>query len=76
MLVVNAGPLARYGMRDHLSDLLDVGTPRPAARWLLVARDGSMAVPHLEGQPVPLGPSGVLDLPSHLDLASPTGVTA
>ncbi len=76
LLVVNAGPLARYGMRDHLSDLLDVGAPRPAARWLLVARDGSTAVPHLEGQPVPLGPSGVLDLPSHLDLASPTGVSA
>lgn len=72
LLVVNAGPLARYGMREQLSQLLDLGTPRPATRWLLVARDGSTAVPHLEGQPVPLGPSGVLDLRAPLDFATST----
>ncbi|MBE7325176.1 BREX system serine/threonine kinase PglW [Nocardioides sp. Y6] len=76
LLVVNAGPLARYGMREDLSQLLDIGSPRPATRWLLVARDGSTAVPHLEGQPVPLGPSGVLDLPALLDFASPTDTGA
>ncbi len=38
LLITHAGPLMRYGMADRLSELLDVGTHRPAARWLLVAR--------------------------------------
>lgn len=68
LLVVNAGPLVRYGMAALLSTLLDVGTPRPAARWLLVAKQGSQAVPLLEGKPVPLGPSGWVELPADLSL--------
>ncbi|WGT47972.1 BREX system serine/threonine kinase PglW [Tessaracoccus lacteus] len=66
LLIVNAGPLVRYGMSAVLSSLLDVGTPRPAARWLLVAKLGNHAVPLLEGRPVPLGPSGWVELPSDL----------
>lgn len=68
LLIANAGPLVRYGLQTHLSELLDIGATRPAARWLLVARSQSTAVPLLEGQPVPLGPSGALDLPSQLDM--------
>jgi serine/threonine protein kinase len=68
LLIVNAGPLVRYGMAGLLSTLLDVGTPRPAARWLLVAKQGNQAVPLLEGKPVPLGPSGWTDLPADLSL--------
>ena len=68
LLIVNAGPLVRYGMAGLLSTLLDVGTPRPAARWLLVAKQGSQAVPLLEGKPVPLGPSGWVELPADLSL--------
>jgi serine/threonine protein kinase len=68
LLIVNAGPLVRYGMVGLLSTLLDVGTPRPAARWLLVAKQGSQAVPLLEGRPVPLGPSGWVELPADLSL--------
>lgn len=68
LLVANAGPLVRYGLQAHLSELLDIGASRPAARWLLVARSESRTVPVLEGQPVPLGPSGAVDLPSQLDL--------
>lgn len=68
LLIINAGPLVRYGMSGLLSDVLDVGTPRSAARWLLVAKQGSQAVPLLEGKPVPLGPSGWLELPADLSL--------
>ena len=74
LLITNAGPLVRYGMADFLSSLLDVGTPRPAARWLLVAKQGNQAVPMLEGKTVPLGPSGWLELPADLSLLTdPTG---
>jgi len=76
LLIINAGPLVRYGMSGLLSTLLDVGTFRPAARWLLVAKHGSQAVPLLEGKPVPLGPSGWVELPSDLSqLADPATAT-
>jgi serine/threonine protein kinase len=70
LLVVNSGPLVRYGMSDLLATLLDVGTARPAARWLLVAMHGDHAVPMLEGEPVPLGPSRWITLPSDLSSLS------
>jgi hypothetical protein len=62
-------------MAELLSTLLDVGTPRPAARWLLVAKQGSQAVPLLEGKPVPLGPSGWVELPADLSLLTEHTVT-
>ena len=68
LLILHAGPLVRYGMSGLLSALLDVGTPRLAARWLLVAKQGNQAVPLLEGKPVPLGPSGWIELPADLSL--------
>ena len=64
LLIVNAGPLVRYGLGRLLAHLLDVGHARPAARWLLVAMHASQAVPQLEGEPVPLGPSRWITLPS------------
>lgn len=77
LLLINAGPLMRYGMSDLLSTLLDVGTPRPAARWLLVPREASRPVPLLEGEAVPLGPGRWLDLPFDLDhLRTSPGVSA
>lgn len=75
LLIVNAGPLVRYGLAELLSTLLDVGTPRPAARWLLVAKQGSQAVPLLESKPVPLGPSGWVELPADLSLLTERAVT-
>ncbi|HCX84434.1 MAG TPA: hypothetical protein DHV14_04715 [Micrococcales bacterium] len=68
LLLTFAGPLMRYGQAQRLSTLLDLATARPAARWLLVPRETSVAVPMLEGQPVPLGPSTWLDLPPLADL--------
>ncbi|MGP5071080.1 BREX system serine/threonine kinase PglW [Arthrobacter rhombi] len=77
LLIVNVSALMRYGMSPLLADLLDLGTPRPAARWLLVARDGRNEMPLLDGKPVPVGPSGWLDLPSDLSTFStdPTSIT-
>ena len=66
LLLTHAGPLQRYGLGHLLASLLDVGTDRPAARWLLVAMQASQNVPMLDGKPVPLGPSGWLTLPSDL----------
>ena len=68
LLLVNAAPLARYGLLPQLSELLDQGTPRPAARWLLVPRRGSQPVPTLDGHPVPLGANRFIDLPHDLSL--------
>ncbi len=66
LLLTNAGPLVRYGMTSLLATLLDTGTKRPAARWLLVAKPGDARAPMLEGRSVPLGPSGWIDLPRDL----------
>ena len=74
LLIVNAGPLVRYGMAELLSHLLDVGTPRPAARWLLVAKQGSHAYPSLEGENVLTGTSPWVELPS--DFSSLTAAPA
>jgi len=63
ILLINAAPLARYGMTDLLSSLLDQSVPRPAARWLLVPRKASAAAPTLDGHPVPMGPDRWIDLP-------------
>lgn len=66
LLLTNAGPLVRYGMTSLLANLLDTGTRRPSARWLLVAKAGDARAPLLEGRSVPLGPSGWIDLPRDL----------
>lgn len=66
LLVFNAAPLARYGLTELLSALLDQSQPRPAARWLLVPRRPAQRVPTLDGRPVPLGADRWLDLPQDL----------
>ena len=77
LLLLNAAPLARYGLTAWLSNLLDQSQPRPAARWLLVPRRGHQAVPTLDGWPVPLGADRWIDLPRDLSSLRPdTGVSA
>lgn len=63
LLLVHLAPLARYGLGQLLSAVVDQAQPRPAARWLLVPRKGSAAVPTLDGHPVPLGPDRWIELP-------------
>ena len=71
-----AGPLLRFGLGESLADVFDLGTQRPAARWLLVPRLRSQPVPTLDGHPVPLGPDRWLDLPTVLaDLTNPNRTT-
>ena len=77
LLLLNAAPLARYGLTAWLSDLLDQSQPRPAARWVLVPRRGHQAVPTLDGRPVPLGADRWIDLPFDLSSLRPSsGVPA
>lgn len=75
LLLVNAGPLVRYGMSTLLATLLDTGTRRPAARWLLVAKTSDANAPMLEGKSVPMGPSGWIDLPRDLALLTDDAAT-
>ncbi|MBZ2195399.1 protein kinase [Ruania sp. N2-46] len=64
LLLVHAGPLARYGLIHLLAEAFDLAYPRPAARWLLVPRRGSDRAPTLDGHPAPLGPDGWVELPT------------
>lgn len=71
LLLLNAAPLARYGLTGWLSDLLDQSQPRPAARWVLVPRRGHQVVPTLDGRSVPLGADRWIDLPYDLSSLRP-----
>ena len=76
LLLTYAGPLLRFGLGESLADVFDLGTQRPAARWLLVPRLRSQPVPTLDGHPVPLGADRWLDLPTVLaDLTNPNRTT-
>lgn len=66
LLLTNAGPLIRYGMAPLLASLIDTGSKRAAARWLLVSKPGDAPTPLIEGRSVPLGPSGWIELPRDL----------
>ncbi|WP_349827878.1 BREX system serine/threonine kinase PglW [Brevibacterium litoralis] len=70
LLITRPSVLVRYGLDGLLADLLDLGTSRPAARWLLVARRRSTPRPLMDGVPVPTGADGWVDLPTPVDLTS------
>lgn len=76
LLLLNAGPVLRYGHDAALAAMLDLSTPRPQARWLLVRRSTSQAVPTLDGHAIPFGADRWLDVPSDLGSPLPTGVSA
>lgn len=67
LLLTNAGPLLRYGFTSTLATMLDLATERRAARWLLVARPGAVAVPTLDGHAIPLGADRPVDVPVDLE---------
>lgn len=76
LLLINAGPLIRFGLGESLAAVFDMATPRPAARWLLVPRRGDQPVPLIDGHQVPLGPDRWLDLPTvPADLVRPPRTT-
>jgi hypothetical protein len=54
VVLVDAGPLARYGHLGVLARLADHTTPRPHAVWLLVAAREGQPAPTLDHEPVPI----------------------
>jgi hypothetical protein len=63
LLLTEAAPLGRYHQQRWLSDLADLATPRPAARWVLLPHRDSAGVPSLDNHvPAPLGADGFLPL--------------
>ena len=63
LLLTEAAPLGRYHQQRLLSDLADLATPRPAARWVLLPHRDSAGVPSLDNHtPAPLGADGFLPL--------------
>jgi len=62
LLLVDAAPLARYGLLDVLVRMADEGS-RPAARWLLVPWRQTELAPSLDGVPVPTGGTAFLPIP-------------
>jgi len=74
LLLMNIGPLLRFGMGESLATVFDLAAPRPAARWVLVPRLRSQAVPTADGHQLPLGPDKWIDLPIvPADLTRPRG---
>lgn len=59
---VNTATLARLGLNDLLTGVMDLATPRAAARWFLLPRPQSGRTPDLDGTPMPFGADGWLEL--------------
>lgn len=66
LLLTECAPLARYDALQLLARVVDLGTPRPAARWVLVPHRASAGAPVLDGAAVPLPTDGWIDLPGRL----------
>lgn len=62
LLLTECAPLARYGQMARVAALLDTATPRPAARWVLVAKRAGAAAPTLDGAPIPLAAATWIEL--------------
>jgi len=81
VLLTDAGPLARYGHLNLLTQWTDLTRPRHQAVWLVVPQIGRSHGPRLDGEPLALNsPSQFLTLDSEwIDTRShllPTGVDA
>ncbi len=59
---VNAAVLARLGLVDLINGVMDMSTPRAAARWFVLPRPLSGGTPDLDGVPMPYGADGWLEL--------------
>lgn len=75
LLITYPGPLLRYGLGNALAELHDAGTARPAARWVLIPMEASNTVPRLDGEDVPLGASGWVNLPRDIHTLVPSHST-
>ena len=61
-IFVNPSVLARLGLGGLLATVLNLATPRAAARWFLLPRPLSGRTPDLDGIPMPFGADGWLEL--------------
>ncbi|MBN8207045.1 NERD domain-containing protein [Microbacterium esteraromaticum] len=62
IVFINAAVLARVGLTDLIAKVMDMSTPRQAARWFLLPRPQSGSTPDLDGTPMPFGADGWLEL--------------
>lgn len=61
-LFVNAAVLARFGLDRLIATVMNLATPRAAARWFLLPRPRSGRTPDLDGTPMLFGSDGWLEL--------------
>jgi serine/threonine protein kinase len=61
-IFVNPAVLARLGLDGLITTVLNLATPRAAARWFLLPRPMSGRAPDLDGYPMPFGADGWLEL--------------
>lgn len=61
-IFVDPAVLARLGLDGLLTTVLNLATPRAAARWFLLPRPASGHTPDLDGTPMPFGADGWLEL--------------
>ncbi|WP_375163764.1 NERD domain-containing protein [Microbacterium sp.] len=61
-LFINAAVLARLGLVDLINSVMDMSTPRAAARWFILPRPLTGSTPDLDGVPMPYGADGWLEL--------------
>lgn len=62
MIFANPAVLARLGLDDLITTVMNLATPRAAARWFLLPRPPSGRTPDLDGVPMPFGADGWLEL--------------
>lgn len=62
IVFVNPAVLARLGLDGLIADVMNLATPRAAARWFLLPRPRSGRTPDLDGTPMPFGSDGWLEL--------------
>lgn len=59
---VNGAVLARFGLGGLITAVMNLATPRAAARWFLLPRPRSGRTPDLDGAPMLFGSDGWLEL--------------
>lgn len=59
---LNVAVLARLGLTGLVNAVMDMSTPRAAARWFVLPRPLSGSTPDLDGVPMPYGADGWLEL--------------
>lgn len=75
IVFLNAAVLARVGLVDLIAKVMDMSTPRHAARWFLLPRPQSSSTPDLDGTPMPFGADGWLELAVDSPDAATTAAT-